>query len=320
MSENTRRLLELINEGKTASEISSAMGISSKTLFNYLTMIRNNGFDFDRKYYDNGEIIYVPKTDISDVHNSVNVITDINSTSYTALVISDMHFGSGFEIQGVMDKIYDFCVMNRIHNIIITGDILDGMFNKIPPMIPDPSEQIKYFSKIYPFDKSIINFALLGNHDYSILKETGQDFSIFLDSYRHDVVSLGYGCGVLKIKNDFIGLKHSVKGMFDELIDKSNLLLLGHKHNFKSTISGKVQDIYVPSLSNLCLYKDCHRGLPGALLLKISFVDDVFSTVYVNQLIVLDKIYFVNEIVLSVPSVKKGDFDNTEDYSKVFKK
>ena len=321
MSESTRKLIELINRGKTANEISNEMGISNKTLFNYLTMIRNKGFDFDRKYYDTGDIKYVFKMSIlDDVHAGVNIITDINSTSYTALVISDMHFGSGFELEGAMDKIYDFCIRMGIHNIIIAGDILDGTFNKIPPRISDPYEQIEYFSKVYPFDKSIINFALLGNHDYSILKETGQDFSSFLDSYRHDIVSLGYGCGRLNIKNDFIGLKHTIKGVSSEFIDKSNLLLLGHKHNFKSTISGKTQNIYVPSLSNLCLYKDGYDGLPGALLLKIAFDNDIISTVYINQLIILDKVYFANEIVLSIPSSKKGDFDNIEDYSKVLKK
>ena len=319
MSEDVKRLLKLINEGKTVNQISSEMGISHKKLFNLLATIRNIGYDFDRKYYDTGDIIYVPKKSISNNNLAgINVITDTNSTSYTAIVISDMHFGSGFEIQGVMDKIYNFCINEDIHNIIITGDIVDGTFNKIPPRISDPYEQIKYFFKIYPFDKSIINFALLGNHDFSILKETGQDFSIFLESYRHDIASLGYGCGRLNIKNDYIGLKHSIKGCSSNIIDKSNLLLLGHKHNFKSTISGRVQNIYVPSLSNLCLYKDGYECLPGALLLRLSFDKGVINTAYINQLVVLDKIHLVNEIILSVPGSKKGDFNNIEDYSKVF--
>lgn len=320
MTENTRKLLDLINQGKTASEISSEMGISCKTLFNYLTMIRNSGFDFDRKYYDTGDIIYVPKNDGYDVQSGINVITDLNSSDYTALVISDLHFGSGFEIQGVMDTIYNFCIKEGIHNIIIAGDILDGTFNKIPPRIPDTYEQIKYFSKIYPFDKSIINFALLGNHDYSILKYTGQDFSLFLDSYRHDVVCLGYGYGRLNIKNDYIGLRHNIKGICGSSNDDCNLLLLGHKHNFKTTISGRIQTVYVPSLSGLCLYKKGYPGLPSALLLKLSFSDNVINTAYINQLIVLDKVYFVNEIILSIPSIIKGDFNNMEDYSKIFVK
>ena len=58
MIDSTRKLLDLINQGKTASEISSEMGISNRQLFNRLTMIRNKGFDFDRKYYDTGDIIY----------------------------------------------------------------------------------------------------------------------------------------------------------------------------------------------------------------------------------------------------------------------
>ena len=47
MSDSTRKLLQLISEGKTLNEISLSLGISHKQLFNYLTLIRNKGFDFD---------------------------------------------------------------------------------------------------------------------------------------------------------------------------------------------------------------------------------------------------------------------------------
>ena len=321
MSETTKKLLELISAGKTLNEISDLMGISHKRLFNYLTMIRNKGFDFDRKYYDTGDIIYVPKKGI--VRNKsfgVGVITDINSYTYSAMVISDIHFRSCFEIERVMDRIYNFCIKEGIHNIILTGDILDGTFSKKQIKKSNSYEQIEYFLKIYPFDKNIINFVLLGDHDYSILKDTGQDFSMVLDSYRHDIVNLGYGFGRLFIKNDSVGLKHSIKKCPTNFSDDDSVLLLGHTHNFKVVASGKKNYIYVPSLSNLCLYNAGYEGLPSVLLFKILFEQNVINTIYVHQLVVLDKIYFVNESVLSVASVKKGNFGNIEDYSKVFKK
>lgn len=321
MIDSTRKLLNLINQGKTASEISSEMGISNRQLFNRLTMIRNKGFDFDRKYYDTGDIIYVPKKNInSNTQDGVSVITDKNSLNYTALVLSDIHLGSGFEIQGVMDKVYDFCIREGIHNIIMTGDILDGTFNKIPPKISDPYEQIEYFLKIYPFDKSILNFSILGDHDYSILRTTGQDFSKVFDSYRHDIVHLGYGYGSLNIKDDSIGLRHTVKGVSGNFFDDNNLLFFGHSHNLKVIPNGKKNIIYVPSLSDLCLYKLGYEGLPSMLLLKLNFNNNIISNAYINQLVVLDKVYFVNEMVLSIASSKKGDFNNMEDYSKVFVK
>lgn len=321
MSENTKRLLELINQQKTINEISDILGISHKKIFNYLTMIRNKGFDFDRKYYDTGDIMYVPrKSVVNKTQNGVNVITDKDSTSYTALVISDTHLGSGFEIQGVMDKVYNFCASEGIHNILFTGDILDGTYNKISPKISDPYEQIEYFLKIYPFDKNILTFSVLGDHDYSILRITGQDFSKVLDSYRHDIVHLGYGYGYLNIKDDSIGLRHSIKGVSGGSFDDGNLMFLGHTHNFKMSPSSKKNVIYVPSLSNLCLYKQGYEGLPSLLLVKLNFNNDVICSAYINQLVVLDKIYFVNETYLSMSSSKKGSFDNTEDFSKVLKK
>lgn len=51
MSDLTIQLLRLINEGKTLNEISEILNISHKKIFNYLTMIKNTGYDFKRNYY-----------------------------------------------------------------------------------------------------------------------------------------------------------------------------------------------------------------------------------------------------------------------------
>ena len=59
MSDLTIQLLKLINEGKNLNEISETLHISHKKIFNYLTMIKNSGYDFKRSYYSNGDIIYI---------------------------------------------------------------------------------------------------------------------------------------------------------------------------------------------------------------------------------------------------------------------
>ena len=50
MSDLTIQLLKLINEGKNLNEISETLHISHKKIFNYLTMIKNSGYDFKRRY------------------------------------------------------------------------------------------------------------------------------------------------------------------------------------------------------------------------------------------------------------------------------
>ena len=119
---------------------------------------------------------------------SVDIITKEQDNKFTALVISDIHLGGGFERLDLLDKIYDYCVKNGIHIIINCGDLIDGTFSLTEKKISSTLEQVDYLLKKYPFDKSILNFALLGDHDYSVLHETGQDLMITLSSYRQDIV------------------------------------------------------------------------------------------------------------------------------------
>ena len=60
MTEQTIKLIELINEGKTCNEICHILNISNKQLFNNLTILQNKGFHYNRKYYSNGAIVYRP--------------------------------------------------------------------------------------------------------------------------------------------------------------------------------------------------------------------------------------------------------------------
>lgn len=315
MNETTKKLLELISQGKTVNQISDIMGISHKRLFNYLTMIRNKGFNFDRKYYDTGDIVYVPKkTIVPKEYQGTNIITDRRGTSYTAMVISDLHYGSGFEIEKIMDKIYDYCVKNGIHNIICCGDLIDGTFSRVKQRICDPYDQTEYFLKNYPFDKSILTFTVLGDHDYSVLLQTGQDFSQVLDNYRHDIVSLGYGVGFLNIKKSVITVKHYISNIEVPQI-KNGLVLKGHSHSSKFNCFSSCSNVEVPSLSKLNLNQGDSNGLPGAYIITLDFRDDSVKNVTFKQLVILDSIYCINEIVYPFYGGSGFSFDNIEDYS-----
>lgn len=59
MSDLTIQLLRLINEGKTLNEISEILNISHKKIFNYLTMIKNTGYDFKRNYYSKEYMLFL---------------------------------------------------------------------------------------------------------------------------------------------------------------------------------------------------------------------------------------------------------------------
>ena len=90
MGEKTKKLIELINEGKTVNQISEELNLSQKQVFNYLTMIKNRGFDFYRKYYSNGDIIYEVKTKYEFINSmSTEILGDYTNSELKVVVISD---------------------------------------------------------------------------------------------------------------------------------------------------------------------------------------------------------------------------------------
>lgn len=208
MNDTTMKLLNLINEGKTVNEISEILKLSNKAIFCRLNMLRNAGYNFKRLYYSDGNIVYSNGADMAwynEKNNGVNLITKDNKID--AIVISDIHFGSKYEIEGIMDRIYNYCINNNIHIIFFGGDLVDGTFGK-NTKIDNIDEQLAYIMKKYPFDKSIINFGVLGDHDYSIFEANSRDISLLFSNYRHDIVPLGYYIGKLNIGNDILTFYH----------------------------------------------------------------------------------------------------------------
>ena len=211
MNDTTMKLLNLINEGKTVNEISEILKLSNKAIFCRLNMLRNAGYNFKRLYYSDGNIVYSNGADMAwynERSNGTNLITKGNEID--AIVISDIHFGSDYEIEGIMDRIYNYCINNNIHIIFFGGDLVDGTFGK-NTKIDNIDEQLAYIMKKYPFDKSIINFGVLGDHDYSIFEANSRDISLLFSNYRHDIVPLGYYIGKLNIGNDILTFYHGNK-------------------------------------------------------------------------------------------------------------
>lgn len=314
MNDTTMKLLNLINEGKTVNEISEILKLSNKAIFCRLNMLRNAGYNFKRLYYSDGNIVYSNGADMAwynEKNNGVNLITKDNKID--AIVISDIHFGSKYEIEGIMDRIYNYCISNGIHIILFGGDLVDGTFGNVK-RIDNIDEQLAYIMKKYPFDKSIINFGVLGDHDYSIFEANSRDISLLFSNYRHDIVPLGYYVGKLNIGNDILTFYHGNKVNYtknDDIIISNNIggrniIFRGHTHR-KLDISNLRSNtlIKLPSLSGL---RDDDEFLPSAIRIRISLNNDIFSHILVNQLLIGEKIYSINEFNQDFASSKKQDY------------
>lgn len=314
MNDTTMKLLNLINEGKTVNEISEILKLSNKAIFCRLNMLRNAGYNFKRLYYSDGNIVYSNGADMAwynERSNGTNLITKGNEID--AIVISDIHFGSDYEIEKIMDRIYNYCISNDIHIILFGGDLVDGTFGK-NTRVDNIDEQLAYIMKKYPFDKSIINFGVLGDHDYSIFEANSRDISLLFSNYRHDIVPLGYYVGKLNIGNDILTFYHGNKVNYtknDDIIISNNIrgrniIFRGHTHR-KLDISNLCSNtlIKLPSLSDL---RDDDEFLPSAIRIRISLNNNIFSNILVNQLLIGEKIYSINEFNQEFASRKKQNY------------
>ena len=153
MSESTIKILELINQKKSLNEITETLNISRKKLYSILRQVKLQGYDIDRKYYYNGDIIYKPRNTFF-TYEGINIITNQGDTTFDALLISDLHLGSEFERIDKLNQAYDYCIKEGIHIIIICGDFIDGMYGPYKKHHSNIKEQIDYALEKYPFDKT----------------------------------------------------------------------------------------------------------------------------------------------------------------------
>lgn len=258
MTEINQKIVNAISEGKTIKEISEITNLSYKQIYNRMRQIEEYGYIIKKRYFSDGRITYAFENKVTD--NSSNVFELYNSKKTLKLMaISDLHIGNVKSDEEALYTIYNYCVKNGINTIIVCGDILDGTFSRAETIL-EAEKQIEHIVKIYPFDKSIINIYVNGDHDLSLFK----DINILLDSVlkkrRHDICPISetpnFNSNILKINNNQILVSHKAPVYEKNDIKTFKFHLVGHNHVSRSIIS--VNDskmltprIYVPPLCRL---------------------------------------------------------------------
>ena len=312
MSEQTIKLIKLINEGKTCNEICHILNISNKQLYNNLTVLQNKGFHYRRKYYSNGAIKYEPITSVrmlDDVYtsNEKSIITSPDELELKVLLISDLHYGNKFERSDLVDRAFNYCIKNDIHIIFLCGDMIDGTITHAEQYISNVYEQIEHFVKDYHFDKNILTFSVGGNHDETGLRKSGQNIIEILRNYRHDIIISNYNNFFINIKNDQIQLFHNThKGKL--IKSKSSIILHGHSHKYScEQEKSKILHIYVPALSDL----NFNQPIPTAIQMILQFDKGYIYDVYLNQIYFGDNDYILNEVKFNLLRGRHIEIPNT---------
>ncbi len=317
---NYKVLIDLINKNVSNADICKQLNITFSELTSKLLELKNLGISYQRKYYSNGMIQYVPISRISCLKNNAKqsqeetIITDKFENEIRIVASSDFHYGNSGCRQDLIEKAFNYCVQNGIHIIMCGGDLLDGVFSKGTQIISDPYEQVKYFLENYPHDDSILTFSVGGDHDLSILNSSCLDLSLITSNYRPDVIIPGYNNSIINIKNDMIHLYHHTENGVKFTRD-AGITLHGHSHNYsiRTSYNGKSLDICVPSLSNIL------QPVPTILDMAIKFKNGFISEVCVKQIMLENKPIVLGEFNYYKDNNTVGPINNTENYKSLAK-
>lgn len=311
------QLINLINENKSINEICEILNFSRNQVYKRLLNLKNNGYTIKNMYYYNGDIKYkLIHGHLYFEENTTSIEMKKNENIFRAIVISDLHIGCDKQRLDLLDQVYNYCIKNNINIILNAGDLVDGWFGQNKKINKDIEHQLHYLLKKYPFDKNILNFICLGNHDSNSYQKFGINLKTLLTNYRHDLISFASGIGHINVKNDDIVICHPLnhnKSKFNEIND--SIIFKGHHHRFASNFNEYFYNhiICVPSLSNIFLNNEF--PLPSALTIEFNIGNHgKFNEGVVSQLISLN-----NELI-KINEIKISNFHKKENMSNNVKK
>lgn len=325
----TQLLIKLVNENKSLQEITRALNISKKQLFQKMTMLRQSGYLIEKEYYYNGDIRYNLANPFNQKEpNHLTIKTKDNLESIRIVSTSDSHYGNLKENLICRDKIIDYCTNTGINLIFHLGDLFEGV---IPARYPEQKyssiqEQIQSVLSGYPLVDNILTLTLLGNHDASFWLDAGIDIKTVLESKRHDIVPIGYEKGCITIDGfDFL-LLHPTRRIKTENIEENRyrkILFHGHSHRFKLTNYSSGLNIYVPSSSdidNTINNAFLGIGIPSILDLEFIIKNNTIITAIVNQYILHNNsLIKVGEFEENLHTSQPRSTNNIEDLKNIKK-
>lgn len=311
MTDINKSIIELIEQNKSIKEISSILGISEKQFFVRLKQIINYGYQIVPSYsYDSSIHYKIVRDNYIKENNTIKIEMPSSIKKFRCIVISDTHIGNFDSDINLFKRVYEYASKNNINTILNCGDILEGVHTSDSKKIKNIYSQVETFIKKYPYDKNINNFIIFGNHDYHSLHYDGLDISKRIENSRYDIIPIGYGKGIVKLKEDRLLLEHKLSVVEDQDIGSDcKLCLVGHGHMMKSKFYDKLF-ICIPTLSYVSPDKT-KEVIPGFVDMTIHFQKGFFEFLEINHLIITPKICKISETRCRMKQlIKSFDYKN----------
>ena len=200
------------------------------------------------------------------------------------IVISDTHIGSRFENFDYLKRVYDYALSHGVKYIFHAGDLIEGCYSnysRCKRKYMSISSQVNHIIEDYPYDRSIKNIILLGNHDAFPIVVDNYDIADTL-SNRDDFMLTGYRSSYLRLRDEYISLKHDISRMLNVVGDATVLLnFFGNSHQYRCLFDGKYAIFRVPTLADMPSnsYTIVNRGFLAG---SIDFEENRASNVLVD--------------------------------------
>lgn len=285
-------LMDDLKEGINIKEIAKKYCFNNeKRVGELIRNLENMGVVINKKTDINGNIYYNLR--YNDINEEIGI--DGIEDYFRFIIISDLHIGSNMDGIKYMDMVYDYAIKNDIHHIFVLGDLFEGAKENSKYSLIE--KQTKIFFDKYPFKSDIINYVLLGNHDYSFLNYLSVDVSKIINS-RPDIIYLGTGLGKIKIFDNYLAFQHDlVITTPSKEIGDYKLLFAGHSHKFE-IYNNK---ILVPALATNNFYNNIIST--GFLDVDLSFNNNI-SQCSIKHLVFNDDVRLINNIYLNEMKTK----------------
>jgi len=296
MTEMNLKVLELINENKSLKEIASILKMSEKQLYIRIKQLINYGYFLEPTYAYDSDIYYKVNTrNINkEKENNITIKVPVDLKEFRCIAISDLHIGNVKSDIDLIKKVYDYAAKNDIHVIFNCGDLIEGIHTCDKRNLNNIHDQIECVIDNYPYDKNIYNYMIFGNHDYHAFHHLGLDISKKISNSRHDLISLGFGQGIVNIKKEKILLQHELCAVnLPKLEDDIKLALVGHGHMMKTKVYDNLL-LCLPSLSRVCPNKT-KENIPSFIDLELHFMRDNFEFIRGKQMLVEPTIALISE-------------------------
>lgn len=179
------------------------------------------------------------------------------------IVISDTHLGSKLDKIKYLEYVYNFAIKNKIKSIVHAGDLMQGTIRPVSKNLVDQEKQLNYIVKYYPYDETIKNHIVFGNHDFHTLSKK-EEYIKILQS-RKDFNLMGYKKAYLNWCNELIAVSHNINNYHIQIPNVDPFLrFVGHSHSMYINKN----NVYVPPLCLDTKIKPNGIPNPGFLVVK----------------------------------------------------